>query len=145
SIFDYDAPLIRSGQTAELTSPALPGKAYEGRVYSVDPVLNNETRTLRARIRIARTDGSLRPDMYVNALIHAGVGKRLAAPKSAIRDTGTRQIVYVQKGAGTYEPRIVQVGHRAGDWVEILGGLKEGERVVTSANFLIDSESRIQA
>ena len=145
SVSDYDASLIRPGQEVELTSPALPGKSYQGTVYAIDPVLSNETRTLRVRIRIPRTDGSLRPEMYLSAVIHARLGRRLAVPESAIMDTGTRQLVYVQKEPGTYEPREVQVGHRADNYYEILKGLQEGEKVVTSANFLIDSESRIQA
>jgi Cu(I)/Ag(I) efflux system membrane fusion protein len=145
SVFDYDAGLISPGQKVELTSPALPGKTYEGTVYAIDPVLNNETRTLRVRIRIRDMDGSLRPEMYLSAVIQARVGKRLAVPVSAVMDTGTRQLVYVQKEAGTYEPREVQLGRRADDYYEILKGLAEGEKVVTSANFLIDSESRIQA
>jgi hypothetical protein len=145
SVFDYDASLIRPGQEVELTSPALPGKTYEGKVYAIDPVLSNDTRTLRVRIRIPETDGSLRPEMYLSAVIQARVGKRLAVPVSAVMDTGARQLVYVQKEAGTYEPREVQLGRRADDYYEILKGLAEGEKVVTSANFLIDSESRIQA
>ena len=145
SVFDYDASLIRPGQGVELTSPALPGKSYEGKVYAIDPVLSNDTRTLRVRIRIPETDGSLRPEMYLSAVIHARIGKLLAVPVSAVMDTGTRQLVYVQKEAGTYQPREVQLGRRADDYYEILKGLEEGEKVVISANFLIDSESRIQA
>jgi len=145
SVFDYDASLIRPGQEAELSSPSLPGKTYTGTVFAIDPVLSNDTRTLRVRIRIPQTDGSLRPEMYLSAVIHARLGKRLAVPVSAVMDTGTRQIAYVLTGPGTYEPREVQVGRRAEDYYEILKGLAEGEKVVTSANFLIDSESRIQA
>ncbi len=145
SVFDYDAGLIRPGQEVDLTSPALAGKSYKGTVYAIDPVLSNETRTLRVRIRIPRTEGDLRPEMYLSAVIHAGFGQRLAVPDSAVMDTGTRQLVYVQKDSGTYEPREVQVGRRADNYYEILGGLKDGEKVVTSANFFIDSESRIQA
>ena len=145
SVFDYDSSLIRPGQTVDLTSNALPGKSYQGTVYTIDPVLSNETRTLRVRIRIPETDGSLRPEMYLSAVIHARLGNHLAVPDSAVMDTGTRQIVYVQKSSGTYEPREVRVGRRADTYFEILSGLSEGENVVTSANFLIDSESRIQA
>jgi len=145
SVFDYDASLIRPGQKVDLTSPSLNGKSFEGTVYAIDPVLSNETRTLRVRIRILRTDGSLRPEMYLSAVIHADLGRRLAVPDSAVMDTGTRQLVYVQKDSGVYEPREVHVGRRAADYDEIVKGLEEGEKVVTSANFLIDSESRIQA
>jgi Cu(I)/Ag(I) efflux system membrane fusion protein len=83
--------------------------------------------------------------MYLSALIHAALGRRLAVPESALMDTGSRQLVYVQKEGGTYEPRQVQAGRRAEGYYEVLSGLQEGEKVVTSANFLIDSESRIQA
>ena len=145
SVFDYDASLIRPGQKADLSSPSLSGKIYEGTVYAIDPVLSNETRTLRVRIRIPHTDGSLKPEMYLSAVIQARLGRHLAVPVSAVMDTGTRQLVYVQKEPGSFEPREVQLGHRADNYYEILKGLKEGEKVVTSANFLIDSESRIQA
>ena len=145
SVFDYDAALIRPGQKADLTSPALPGKSYEGTVYAIDPVLSNETRTLRVRIHVPHTGGDLRPEMYLSAIIHAQFGRRLAVPENAVMDTGTRQLVYVQKDPGTYQPREVQVGRHAEGYDEISAGLAEGEKVVTAANFLIDSESRIQA
>jgi membrane fusion protein, copper/silver efflux system len=145
NVFDYEASLIHPGQTVELTSPALPGTTFYGTVKAIDPILNSDTRTLRVRIAVLNAQAALRPETYLSATIQASLGNRLTVPDSAVMDTGTRQLVYVEKAPGTYEPREVQAGHRAGDFYEILSGLKEGERVVASANFLIDSESRIQA
>jgi Cu(I)/Ag(I) efflux system membrane fusion protein len=147
-IYDYEAPLVKAGQMADLTSAAAPGKIYKATVRSVDTVVNSETRTLRARAEAVNVDGSLRPETYLNAVIHAPAGRKLAIPSAAVIDTGTRQLVYVEKGdagSGEYEPREVTLGKKAEDYYEVLSGVKEGERVVASANFLIDSESKLKA
>jgi membrane fusion protein, copper/silver efflux system len=144
-VSDNQAGSIRSGQPVDLTSPALPGKTFIGTVRGIDPIVNAETRTVRVRIAADNTAGALRPGTYVNAVIKASLGSALTVPESAVIDTGTRQLVYVQTGPGAYEPRSVRVGRQAEGFVEILEGLKEGEKVTRSANFLIDSESRIQA
>jgi len=144
-IYDYEASSVKPGQKADLTASASPGKIYSATIRSIDTVLNSETRTLRARADVVNTDGALRPEMYLDAVIHVPVGRALAAPESAVMDTGTRQLVYVEKSPGEYEPRPVILGKKAEGFYEIVSGLKEGERVVTSANFLIDSESKLKA
>jgi RND family efflux transporter MFP subunit len=144
-IYDYEAPLVKAGQMADLTSAAAPGKIYKATVRSVDTVVNSETRTLRVRVEVPNPQGDLKPEMYLSATIHAALGKKLAVPDSAVLDTGMRQLVYVQTAPGQYEPREIRVGREASGYYEVKCGLKEGENVVTSANFLIDSESKIRS
>jgi hypothetical protein len=144
-VYEYEAGAVKAGQTMEVTSSAFPGRSLKGRVVAVDAVLDPETRTLRARGEIPNPEGLLKPEMYVDAVIHVDLGRQLALPEEAVLDTGTRRIVFVEVGPGRYEPRDVKLGRQAEDHYEVLSGLKEGEKVVTSANFLIDSESRLKA
>jgi Cu(I)/Ag(I) efflux system membrane fusion protein len=136
---------VKAGQGAEFTSPAFPGEPIQGTVRAVDSIVNSETRTLRVRVEVPNPRGDLKPEMYLSATIHAALGQKLAVPDSAVLDTGMRQLVYVQKAPGQYEPREIRVGREASGYFEVKSGLKEGESVVTSANFLIDSESKIRA
>jgi Cu(I)/Ag(I) efflux system membrane fusion protein len=144
-IYDAQVSLVHPGLTVELTSPAFPGKTYKGTVRAIDTIMNSDSRTLRVRIKAANLEGELRPGVYLSALIHATLGNVIVVPESAVVDTGTRQLVYVQTVPGTYEPRLVKVGHLADGYDEIVDGLHPGEKVASSANFLIDSESRIEA
>lgn len=144
-IYDYEAGLVRSGQEVDLTSPAFPGKTFKGTVRAVDSIVNAETRTLRARIETPNPNGDLKPDMYLNAAIHAALGKKLAVPEAAVIDTGTRQLVFVESTPGQFEPRVIEVGRQADGYYEVRTGLHEGEKVSTAANFLIDSESKLKA
>jgi Cu(I)/Ag(I) efflux system membrane fusion protein len=142
---DTQMNAIRTGQPVELTSPAMPGKTFKGTVKGIDPIVSSETRTVRARIRVADPAGELKPGVYLSAVIQTSLGKVLSLPESAVMDTGTRQLVYVQTAPGSYEPRPVRLGRQAEGYYEVLGGLNPGDKVASSANFLIDSESRIQA
>jgi len=144
-IFDYEAGYVKPGQKVELTSPALPGQVRIGKVRSVDSVLNSETRSLRARVDVPNPNGDLKPEMYLSATIWASLGKHLAIPITAVLNTGMRTLVFVEKEPGQYEPREVRLGQEAEDAYEILEGIREGEKVVTSANFLVDSESKIRS
>lgn len=144
-VYQNEAGLVKYGQTMDITSTALPGQMFSGKVSSVDSILNPETRTLKVRARVRNINGVLKPEMWVNARIRMALGSRLQVSKEAVLDTGGRKIVYVQKGAGTYEPREVQIGQETENSFEVLSGLSEGEQVVVSGNFLIDSESRIRA
>jgi multidrug efflux pump subunit AcrA (membrane-fusion protein) len=107
--------------------------------------LNPQTRTARARILVATPDRDLRPETFVHVDIQVALGRKLAVPAEAVFDTGQRQFVFVFRGAGTFEPRTVALGPRADGDFEVLSGVTEGEEVVASANFLIDSESRFRA
>lgn len=144
-VYEYEASSVKPGQPVELTGPSLEGRVLKGTVKAVDTVLNPETRTLRARIEVPNSGGVLKPEMYVTAHLKTEQGRFLAVPKSAIMPTGTRQLAFVEKAPGQFEPREVQVGKHGDEYFQVLAGLKEGDRVVTSANFLIDSESKIKA
>jgi Cu(I)/Ag(I) efflux system membrane fusion protein len=125
---------------------SFPGRTFSGTIGVIYPQVNRETRTARIRIELGNPDLALLPDMYVDAEIDTGSSAPvLAVPDSAVLDTGSRQAVLVDKGEGRYEPRAVKLGHRGGGYVEVRDGIKEGEQVVTSANFLIDAESNLKA
>ncbi len=144
-IYDYEAGLVKAGQKVELNLPANAGQLFIGTVRAVDSIVNSETRTLRARVEVPNPHGELKPEMYLSAAIQVGLGRKLALPESAVMDTGMRQLVYVQSAPGKYEPREVRIGREASGYYEVLSGVREGEIVVTSANFLIDSESKVRA
>lgn len=146
-VYEQDLSLIKVGAPVSVRVTAYPSRTFTGRVSFVYPTVAQETRTARARVELPNPDGLLKPDMYAEAQIqaHAGGGKRLAVPDSAIIDSGTRRIVLVQRGEGLFEPREVKTGGRSGAYVEVTEGLSEGEVVVTSANFLIDAESNLKA
>ena len=144
-VYEYEAASVKPGQAAVITSRAYPGREFSGTVRSVDPIFSEETRTLRARIEAENPGGELRSEMYVEAAIKAYLGAALAVPVTAVLNTGEKEIAFVQKGEGTFEPREVKTGRRTEDYAEIISGLRAGEKVVTSANFMIDSESRMKA
>ncbi len=144
-VYEDEAGVVKPGQSVDLTSPALPGKTLTGRVESLDRVVDPATRTLRARVRVADGADRLRPEMYLEAVIHVSLGKRLAMPKEAVIDTGLRRIVYVKTEPGHYSPREVTLGREGEDAYEVLDGVNAGDEVVASAQFLIDSESRLKA
>jgi Cu(I)/Ag(I) efflux system membrane fusion protein len=146
---EQDIGQIRPGQAAHATLVAFPGRVFDGVVDFVYPTLSPDTRSAKVRIVIPNKDNLLRADMYATVDIgsgpSAGVATMLAVPDSAIIDSGARQVVLVVKGAGRFEPRVVRLGARGDGYAQILGGLKQGEEVVTSANFLIDAESNLRA
>lgn len=137
---------LRLGQAAAFTSPALPGHRFEGRVTFLQPVVNTATRTVGVRIALRNPDGVLRPGLYGDVtLAAASESAVLVVPRSAVIDSGRRQVALVQVAEGRYVPRALVVGRRSGDAVEVLDGLAEGEHVVVAANFLIDAESNLQS
>jgi multidrug efflux pump subunit AcrA (membrane-fusion protein) len=144
-VYEYEVELIQPGQPLVITAPSLPGRSWTAAVAAVDPILSAATRTARVRARVATPDESLRPEMFVHARIEVSLGELLAIPEEAVLYTGEHTIVFVVVGEGTFEPRAVRLGRAAAGYSEVLEGLTEGEQVVTSANFLIDSESRFRA
>ena len=145
-IAERDLERIAIGQTVDVRPRAFAHRAFSGKVALIYPHLNAQTRTARVRIELANPDGLLRPDMYVDAEINTGSPDPvLSVPDSAILDTGTRQAVFVDKGNGRFEPRDVKLGRRGDGYVEVRDGVAEDERVVVSANFLIDAESNLKA
>ncbi|OGR86858.1 MAG: hypothetical protein A3A86_08385 [Elusimicrobia bacterium RIFCSPLOWO2_01_FULL_60_11] len=144
-IYAYEAGLVKSGQMMEVTSSADPGRTLRGKVVAVDTRLDPETRTLRVRGEIPNPEGLLKPEMFVDVVIRVDLGEKLAVPKEAVLDSGTRKILFVEETPGRYAPREIQVGREAEGHYEIIAGLKAGEKVVVSANFFIDSESRLKS
>ena len=144
-VYEYEVDLVRPGQEMVVTSPSLPGRTFRARVVAVDPILSATTRTARVRALFATPDESLRPETFVHVVLHVPLGDKVAVPESAVLDTGERQVVFVLAGEGRFEPRAVELGREANGYREVLVGVEPGERVVTSANFLIDSESRFRA
>lgn len=138
------APLTR-GQAATFTSTALAGTSVQGRVTFVQPVVDATARTVDVRVELPNRDGQLRPGLFGQVEIAGPAVTALTVPASAVIDSGARQVVLVQTGAGRFAPREVGLGRRFSDRVEVLAGLTDGERVVTSANFLIDAESNLQS
>lgn len=144
-IYEYEVPLVKRGQAAVVTLASYPGEVFRGAVSYIYPVLQEKTRTVKVRCELNNTnDWKLKPQMYANVELKIPLGRRLVVPDEALLDSGTRQLVFIDKGQGTFEPRDVKVGARVEGYVEILAGLTAGERVVTSANFLIDSESQLK-
>ena len=144
SIYEYELPLVRPGQHVTVAVSALTGQRFDGVVKAIDPMLDPMTRTARARILIDNPQGILKPDMYVNVSIVAELGEVTAVPEEAVFITGERQIVFVDQGQGLFEPRAVTLGMRADGSYEVKDGVAVGDSVVTSGNFLIDSESRLK-
>ena len=146
-VFEQDIGLVRPGQAAKVRVNAYPDRTFQGRVAFVYPTVTPETRTARARVEMRNPGLLLKPAMYANVELSAGEGraKRLSVPDSAVLDSGTRSIVLVRRGEGLFEPREVKLGMRGDGYVEVIQGVKEGEEIVVSANFLIDAESNLRA
>lgn len=142
-IYEYELPLVQLGQKARIKLSSSQS-AHNGRVTFIYPTLNPETRTVRVRIELPNPGNQIKPEMYASVELHIDLGQRLSIPESAVLHSGTREIVFVDKGSGTFELRFVHLGVRAEGFYEVTDGLKEDERVAVSANFLIDAESKIQ-
>ncbi len=137
---------VAVGQRATFQSPTLPGETFSGQVTFVQPIIDVATRSLGVRVALANPDGVLRPGLFGDVSLTQDTSAAvLTVPRSAVLDSGTRQLVLVQVAEGRFEPRTVVIGQRSGDVVEIRQGVSEGERVVVSANFLIDAESNLQS
>ncbi len=144
-VFQNDLGRIKVGAPASLTVDSYPGRVFQGKVDFIYPDVDMTTRTARARLVFSNSRMTLSPGMFVNVSLEVNLGKQLTIPVSGVLQSGTRQIVFVDRGSGYLEPREVQLGPQAGEEYIVLKGLQTGERIVTSANFLIDSESQLQA
>jgi Cu(I)/Ag(I) efflux system membrane fusion protein len=144
-IYEVNLPFVRVGQPATMTLAHQPGRIWRGRVVFIDPALDPATRTVKARLEFPNPAGELKPEMYSDVIIGGTRASGIAVPESAVISTGERHIVFVTKGDGVFEPREVIVGNRVRDLYEIKQGIAEGEQVVTGANFLLDSESKLKA
>lgn len=143
-IYEFEASEIKLGQKVNITLPYTAGKSFSGNITYIYPQLDNTTRTLKVRVEIPNPEFIFKPDMYANVEIKIDYGKQLVVPQEAILDSGLEQRVFVALDEGYFQPRIVKLGDKLDDKVVIVSGLKAGERVVTSANFLVDSESQLK-
>ncbi|NOU21800.1 MAG: efflux RND transporter periplasmic adaptor subunit, partial [Methyloglobulus sp.] len=146
-VFEQDIGGVSTGQVVQVLINAYPDKLFNGKVGFIYPTLATETRTVKVRIELPNGDGLLKPGLYGSAMLVTQGDKdaHLAAPDSAVIDSGTRQIVLLQRGQGQFEPRTVKLGLQADGYREVLGGLEAGDEVVTRANFLIDAESNLKS
>jgi Cu(I)/Ag(I) efflux system membrane fusion protein len=142
--YESELSMLQTGQQVTVTASSYPNDHFEGQVAVINPFLDQANRTAKVRIDIPNPDFKLRPGMYANVELGMDMGEGLTVPASAVMPTGSREIAFVDKGGGKLEPRVVQLGEQIGDHYEVKSGLAEGERVVASANFLIDAESKVQ-
>jgi RND family efflux transporter MFP subunit len=145
SIYEADVPFVRPGQKAEITLSYLPGRTYEGRVALVSPLVDDTTRTVQARIELDNSDLALKPGMFADVRLTGELGRGLTVPKDAVLRTGERDLVFVSPSDGVFEPREVTLGRTLADRYEIVQGVAAGERVLASAGFFVDSESRLKS
>jgi len=145
-VFESQADWVKEGQFADVELSYLPGREWEGKVEYIYPSLNPKTRTLKVRLRFDNPDEVLKPNMFADVTIYGGARKNITIiPREALIRTGKEERVILSMGDGRYQPRNVKAGIESGDWIEILEGVKEGETVVTSGQFLIDSEASLKA
>ena len=146
-VYEQDLPSVRIGEAAEVELDAYPGERFKGEITFIYPTLTPATRTAKVRVELDNPGGKLKTNMFAAVHLSADMGRAeaLSVPESAILDSGKRQTVLVERGEGRYEPREVKVGRRADGYAEILQGISKDEKVVVSANFLIDAESNLQA
>ena len=144
-VYESELSKVKVGTPAELTLQALSGRTFKGKVVFIDPLLGKETRTAKVRIAFANPKGELKPEMFGEVELKSGRREGLRIPADAVVRSGTKDVVFVAAGAGKFQPREVQLGAADGEAVEVVRGLEAGEKVVTRANFLVDSESRLRA
>jgi Cu(I)/Ag(I) efflux system membrane fusion protein len=142
--YESELSMLKTGQSVAVTTSSYPNEGFEGQIAVINPFLEQVKRTAKVRIDIPNPDFKLRPGMYANVELGMDMGEGLTVPASAVMPTGSREIAFVDKGGGKLEPRVVELGEQIGDHYEVKSGLAEGERVVASANFLIDAESKVQ-
>ena len=143
-IYEYELADIRIGQKATISLSYFPARTFTGKVSWISPVLDEKTRTAKVRLEFANRDFTLKPEMYANAEIEITAGRKLAVPDEAVLDSGLRKVVFLDKGEGRFEPAEVKTGRKFDGYYEVIEGLSPGERILASASFLLDSESRLK-
>jgi Cu(I)/Ag(I) efflux system membrane fusion protein len=144
-LYEMDFGRVRIGDRTEFRVDAVPGRTFGGAVEFVYPTVSSDTRTLKLRFALENPDGVLRPGMYGRAVVHAGARPALAIPAEAVVNAGDHDYAFLARAGGRFEPRQIVVGQSDGEWAAVLRGLSEGDTVVASASFLIDSESRLRS
>lgn len=143
-VYEKDASLVSNGMAAKVYLPAYPGREFDGKVGYIGPMLDPSSRTFSVRVEVPNGEGLLKPEMYGEAVFPAPLGEVLAIPASAVIQTGRSAYAFVVEG-DRFVPREISLGRKGGDYYEVTGGLKDGDEIVTSANFLLDSESSLKA
>lgn len=143
-IYEYELPFVKVGQKAMITLAYYPGESFEGTATYIYPSLDPKTRTAKVRFDLPNPEFKLKPEMWANVEMKIPLGQKLVVPEDAVMDSGTMQMVFVDRGQGHFESRHIQVGSKVQGYYEVISGLQQGEGVVTSANFLIDSESQLK-
>lgn len=145
-VYEYELPYVHRGMAVEMELSYLPGRKFKGEVLFIYPYLDPKSRTARLRLAFDNSDGTLKPDMYGNVFLESLIdADALVIPQEAVIDSGVRKVVFVSLGGGKFEPRNVQLGIEGADnSFQVLEGLQEGENIVTSAQFMFDSESRLR-
>lgn len=143
-VYENEFPNVHLGQRVEISSQSFPGKPFSGKISYIYPFLDPKTRTVKARVEMPNPGLKLKPDMFVNAVIKVPLGSAIVLPVTAVMDTGKRQVAWVESSPGMFEPRDVQVGQRTDDKIQILSGIKAGDKVAVSGSYLIDSESQLK-
>ena len=144
-LYESELPLVEAGKEVDVTLTYLPGQSLTGKISYIYPYLDPTTRRGRVRIEAENASGLLKPDMYAQVHFEIPLGKQLAVPEDAILYGGDSRVVFVDLGDGHFRPQRIQIGQRAGDYVQVLEGLKEGDVIVTSGNFLIAAESKLKS
>jgi membrane fusion protein, copper/silver efflux system len=144
-VYESELPFVRVGAPATVTLTYMPGRTWQGRVTFIAPTVDPMTRTVKVRIELDNADAALKPDMFADVIIQQPARDAVVVPDSAVLDTGTRSIIFVVAPDGSFAPREVQTGTKGDGFIEVRTGVQAGEKVVTQANFLIDSESQLKA
>ncbi|HEX6728537.1 MAG TPA: efflux RND transporter periplasmic adaptor subunit [Pyrinomonadaceae bacterium] len=144
-IYEFEAADVKLGQPATVTLSSFPEREFTGKITYIFPQVDNTTRTLKVRIELANKGFALKADMFADVVLQINHGNKLVVPQEAVMDSGSEQLVYVSLDDGYFEPRRIQIGAKVDDKYIVLGGLQAGERIVTSGNFLIDSESKLKS
>ena len=144
-VYESELRLVKEGMAANLTLAAFPNREFKGKVVFLDPLLDPQTRTVKVRVTFPNPTGELRPEMFGEVVLLSSPHEANTIPLDAVIDSGTEKIAFVAIGEGKFEPRVLKIGQGDGTRVEVVSGLTLGERVVTRANFLVDSESRLRA
>lgn len=143
-VYESELRFVKNGTPAAMTMKAFPGRTFEGKVAFIDPFLSPQSRTVKVRLTFPNPNGDLRPEMFGEVVLQLGSREALMVPVDAVIDSGTAKVVFIAQDDGKFTPRTIELGQSNGDFVEVLKGLTLGERVVTRANFLLDSESRLR-
>jgi membrane fusion protein, copper/silver efflux system len=142
-IYEFELSQIRLGQSASISLSYFPGRTFQGKVAWISPVLDEKTRTVKVRLEFPNPEFALKPEMYTNVEIGIDAGRKLAVPDEAVLDSGLRKLVFLYKGEGRFAPTEVKLGSKFDNYYEVLSGLSAGEKILASASFLLDSESRL--